>query len=189
MCYAQLIQVIAQQVAQGIAGTGLAIQAEYKRDAQKNLAKANAKLQRQQITAGLQEDYEANAHKSFDLSRQALAARGISQAANLGDRSVRAIGRAIGFEVGQDKAIIQRNSEIAARVAAAKLTGIDLTLASQKLQIGNTSGSLLAQDIVSAWLMPAGGMDATSFGGGGGGTVEGEATQLDASQTADYAIV
>ena len=131
-------------------GTTQAVSAEQSREAQKELAKDNARLQRRQIKDALQDETEANAQKSFNLARQALAARSVAKASNLGDRSVRAIARAINFDLGQDKATIAKNQEIARRQAAARLTGIDITLASQKEQIGDTSGLRMGLEITGA---------------------------------------
>lgn len=131
-------------------GVAKAVSAQQSRESQKDLAKANATLQRAQVRTNLQDEGEANTQKAFELSRQALAARGVAQASNLGDRSVRAIARSINFDLGQDKAIIEKNRQIAAQAAAAKLSGIDITLASQKGEIGDTSGVTLGLEIAGA---------------------------------------
>lgn len=82
---------------------------------------------------------QGNAQKNFELAVAGLAGRGSVQAANLSERSVRAIGRSVGFQTGTDRATVAKNQEIANAVATARLRGIDLTHASQKLQVGNPS--------------------------------------------------
>jgi hypothetical protein len=104
---------------------------------QGTLIKANARAERRNVLAQANVDAEANAQKNFQLSTAALAARGGVNAANLGDRSVRAIGRAVGFELGTDKATVKRNQEISNQVASARLLGIDITKQGQRLQVGN----------------------------------------------------
>ena len=114
-----------------VAGTTGSFGAEGQHQArkdQKKLVEANAVLQRSQVRTNLQETAEANADKQFQLSRKALLARGeVYNQASLGERSVRALGRSIGFDLGQDKATIQRNQKIAQDHAAARLYGINIT--------------------------------------------------------------
>lgn len=169
MCDPVTMTVVAVAVGSAVAAQGTvgAIGAEQSREAKKEYAKINARTQRGQVYANLQDQTEANAQKSFQLAQKALAARGVAQASNLGDRSVRAIGRAIGFELGQDQATIDKNQEIAQRTAAARLTGIDITLQSQKEQIGDTSGLQMGMEIAGAFIQ--GGMAAGQIIGAGGG--------------------
>ena len=108
--------------------------------AQKASAKAAANLKRDQIASKHSQAAEASGNKMFELARQAQIAKGAVSAQGLSDRSVAAIGRSIGFELGQDKATLKRNQEIAAEHVGAQLHGIDLELVSQKQQIGDTSG-------------------------------------------------
>lgn len=117
------------------------------RSNQAEMAKQNARLQRYQIHEQLGQETEAAAQRAYELSRAALAARGSVNATNLADRSVRAIGRAIGFELGQDKSTVARNVEIINAQAAARLAGVDISLASAKAQIGSHGGLALAMEI------------------------------------------
>lgn len=101
------------------------------------LSKGKAKQETKNTVIQAGQEAEANAQKNFQLAQAALAARGEVNAANLGDRSVRAIGRAVGFQLGTDKATVKRNQEVANQVATARLRGIELTRASDKIQIGD----------------------------------------------------
>lgn len=189
MCDPVTLTVVAIGVTMATQSTMSAVSAEQSREAQKELAKRNARLQRGQVYSQLQQETEANAQKSLELARQAQIARGAAKAANLADRSVRAIGRSIGFQLGTDQATLERNQQIAAEQAAARLTGIDITLQSQKEQIGDTSGFAMGMDITSG-LIQAGVSTAmlgatVGLGGGGAGS---PATQLDASNFMDFMI-
>lgn len=104
---------------------------------QNTLINAQAKEAARGARTEANQQAEANAQSSFNVAVAALGARGNAQSANLGDRSVRAISRAVGFQEGTDKATIIRNQEIANGVASAKLRGINITQASQHLQVGN----------------------------------------------------
>lgn len=127
--------------------TTSAVGAQETAKAQKEAARASAKLQRHQAEETAKREGEAAADKNFDLTRKALQARGQARNQDLGERSVRAIGRAIGFEMGQDKTTIQKNLELAEKQRAARLAGIDITLASQEAAIGDTSGLGLGLEI------------------------------------------
>ena len=96
-----------------------------------------AKQEAKNVSVQAGQEAEANAQKNFQLAQAALVARGEVNAANLGDRSVRAIGRAVGFQLGTDKATVKRNQEVANQVATARLRGIELTRQSDKIQIGD----------------------------------------------------
>ena len=136
--------------------TATAVEDQKAREAQKKLVKANANLQATQVRNKQGAQAEAAAQKEFNLTRAALTARGASKSTELGDRSVRAIGRAIGFELGSDKATVRRNQELAAETAAARLTGINLTEQSQLGQIGDTSGLRLGLEITGGVLSAVG---------------------------------
>ena len=120
------------------------------RSNQAETAKQNARLQRYQISEQLGQETEASAQRAYELSRAALVSRGAVNATNLADRSVRALGRSIGFELGQDKSTIARNVEIINAQAAARLAGVDISLASAKGQIGSTSSTALAIEITGS---------------------------------------
>ncbi len=125
---------------------------------QDKLSEWNAKLQRGQIEDEQRHNQEAASQKTFELARSALADRGVIRSSSLGDRSVRALGRAIGFNLGQDRAVIKRNSEIANQEAAARLTGVALTRQSEIQSIGDTTGLVAGLEIGSAFVrsVPAG---------------------------------
>ena len=111
---------------------------------QKDVAKAAASHQRSQVTRALHVEAEQEAQKRFALARDAQKAFGRAKVQDLGDRSVRALGRAVGFELGQEVSTLERNSQRASEIAAARLTGIDFTLAAQKDQIGPTGADVTA---------------------------------------------
>lgn len=120
--------------------TGLGIRqaqvAEANAKDQQRLSKENQKLQQAEVQRSLNEQGEATAQRKYELARAALAARGKVDSTNLGDNSVRAIRRSIGFELGSDRATIDRNRELLRDEGYAKLRGINITRASEKLQIG-----------------------------------------------------
>lgn len=153
MCDSQTLGIVALAGVPFTGGASLvllpvagAVSGNEQREFQKDLARSNAELQRQQVRDQLQQEAEAAGQKNFDLARKALVAQGKADNSGLGDRSVKAIGRAIGFDLGQDRATIEKNVEIANNVAAARLRGIDITLANQEAQIGDTSGLQTAID-------------------------------------------
>lgn len=190
MCDPLTIAVVAMGVGQAAGGIMSAVGQAKGRDAQSELAKRNARLQRGQVYDQLQQETEANAQKNLELARAAQTARGAVKASNLADRSVRAIGRSIGFQLGSDQATVARNQEIAQQQAAARLTGIDISLQSQKAQIGDTSGLTLGLDIGSAVIGSA--MSTAMLGsslGLGSPAAPPPPKTLDASTTMDYAIV
>lgn len=107
---------------------------------QQTLANQSAALQTRQIAAQAQADSEASAGRALELSRASLIAKGQAKASGLGDRSVRAIGRSIGFDLGSDLATLERNQQLGNLQSNARLQGINLDLNSQRQQIGDTSG-------------------------------------------------
>jgi hypothetical protein len=152
-----LIAIAIVAIASVASTTTVAVNAQKAAEAQNKVSKANARLKRQQTAQAQAQESEANAQKAFELARQAQVAKGAAKAKNLGERSVRAIGRSIGFQLGSDKATLQRNQEIAATTAAARLRGIDLTRTSEQIQIGDTSGVTMGLAIGTGVLSAAGG--------------------------------
>lgn len=128
---------IASLVASLAAGGGSAGQSAKQAKDQGTIVNAAAKAENRNIRAQANQQSEASAQSNFEVAAAALAGRGNAQAANLADRSVRAITRAVGFQEGTDRATIKRNQEIANEAASARLQGVDLTKAGQRLQIGN----------------------------------------------------
>lgn len=125
-------------LAAGVAGGGASAGVSAKQAAaQRSLVKANARAERDNATNQLASEAEQNAQRTFEVTAAALAARGNAKAANISDRSTRAISRAISFQEGTDKATIRRNQEVANSVASARLRGIAITSAGQKLQVGD----------------------------------------------------
>jgi len=151
------------------ASTAATVQAQKAKVAQKRLAKRNARLQRSQIQRTLQKETEASAEKLLELSRAHVAQKGAVASQDFGGRSLRAIGRSIGFEVGRDGAIIDANQEQANVIAASQIEGVDLTLQGQMLSIGDTSklgfGLKLAGNVVQG--IGAGASAGAAFSGGG----------------------
>jgi len=185
MCDPVSIAIAATYIAAGVAGQ---VSAQQGRVAQKKMAKANANLQRNQVKRQLAQKNEAAAEKSLELSRAYHAAKGQVAVQDLAQRSAAAIGRSIGFEVGRDQAVIASNTEEANLVASAQLRGIDITLESQKLQIGDTSGLALGLGITEAAISGAGaGMSfhAAAGGGGGGGKSGGSKAPTESFQMSD----
>jgi hypothetical protein len=115
---------------------------------QKQLSLHNARLQKLQIVRNLSQTGEATAQRNFELARQTLVAKGKVQNSPLGNRSVRAIARAIGFENSQDQAVLARNFDIAREEARNKLMGVDITHYNNLLQIGDTSDRGLTMQMV-----------------------------------------
>lgn len=154
MCDPVSITIAAVSIGVVATGAGVAagVSSQQGRVAQKKLAKSNARLQRRQVEAQAQQGAKARADAEFDAARAAAAAYGQAKAAGLSTRSVAAIGRAVNFDLGKDKATRAEQAKIASEVTAAKLQGIDITLASQEAQIGDTSGLTLGLDITNATL-------------------------------------
>lgn len=128
---------IASLVASLAAGGGSAGASAKQAKDQGTLINAAAKAEKRNVMAQVNQEAEAAAQKTFEVAAAALAGRGNAQAANIADRSVRAITRAVGFQEGTDRATLKRNQEIANEAASARLQGIDITKSSQKLQIGS----------------------------------------------------
>lgn len=104
---------------------------------QGTLINAQAKAERRNVLAQANQSSEATAQSNFEVAVAALAARGNVNAANVSDRSVRALTRAVGFQEGTDRATIKRNQEIVNETASARLQGINITKQSQQIQVGN----------------------------------------------------
>lgn len=126
-------------------GGGIAsgVQAEQSAAAAKKTSKKGAASKKIAALTAQQQGAEAAAQKQFQASRAALAAKGKVKASNLGDRSVAALSRAVGFELGTDKATIRRNQQIANLEASARLFGIDVEAQSRRNRIGETGGLTL----------------------------------------------
>ncbi len=141
---------ISLTLAEGIALTSLAlgvagatfsgVDSENKRESAKKGIKRNAASQKIAALNANQQGSEAAAQTQFEASRAALAAAGKIKATNLGDRSVAALSRAVGFELGSDKATIKRNQEIANLEASARLFGIQSEEDTRRNLIGETGG-------------------------------------------------
>lgn len=141
---------IALAVSAAVSVTTTSVSAANQTKAGKNankVSKWNQDLKNAQIGANNQQASEAAAHKAFDASRKFQLARAASQNSGLGDNSIRAIGRSLGFELGQDKTTLERNQELANQAAGYQIYGVDLTRESEQVQIGDTSGSGLAASI------------------------------------------
>ena len=176
---------IASSIALTIASTTAnAIMQQQQASAQKKLAKAAANLKRTQVSAKQALGAESAGQRMFELAKAAQLAKGTVASANLADRSVAAIGRSIGFELGQDKATIQKNQETAALETGARLRGIDLDLDSQLLQIGDTSGLRLGLQIGGAVVAGIGSAATAGLAGGFDGFKSTSATALTAAKAA-----
>lgn len=122
----------------GIGGSGASggVSAKQAKD-QNTLINAQAKAERRNTVEQANQSAEASAQSNFDIAVAAMAGRGNAQAANVSDRSVRAITRAVGFQEGTDKTTVRRNQEIVNATASARLQGIAITKQSQQLQVGS----------------------------------------------------
>lgn len=105
--------------------------------AQGAAVKQQAKNDRQNAVAQANTESMGSAQSSFELAVQGIAGRGQAYSSGLSEKSVRAIGRAVGFQTGTDRATVAKNQDIANQVATARLRGINLTESSQKLQVGD----------------------------------------------------
>lgn len=181
MCEPVTLSIIAASIGAGQAGVGIAkaISDDATRHNQLRLSSQNARLARSQVATQLSQEAEANAQKNFELARTAVATQGEIRASNLGDRSVRALGRAVGFELGQDKASVARNQEIANQEARARLLGIHITRQTEKQQIGPHGGMTLALNLIGPILQGA------STGMSGASLVGGSSTTADPSLMSD----
>lgn len=120
----------------GSAGASGGVNAKQAKD-QGTLINAQAKAERRNVLAQANQSSEATAQSNFEVAVAALAARGNVNAANVSDRSVRALTRAVGFQEGTDRATIKRNQQIVNETASARLQGINITKQSQQIQVGN----------------------------------------------------
>lgn len=122
----------------GLVGGGASggVSAKQAKD-QNSLINAQAKAERRNTIEQNNQASEATAQSNFEVAVAAMAGRGNAQAANVADRSVRAITRAVSFQEGTDKTTIKRNQEIANQAASARLQGIAITKQSQQLQVGS----------------------------------------------------
>ena len=167
-----LVAASAGELGKATVGIVQAINADATRHNQLRLSAQNARLARSQVSNQLAQEAEANAQKNFELARTAVAVRGEAQASNLGDRSVRALGRAVGFELGQDRASVARNQEIANAEARARLMGIQITRETEKSQIGEHGGMTLAFSLLGP-VMQGSSAVAGAVGGLSGGPTGG----------------
>jgi hypothetical protein len=100
-----------------------------------------------QIAAGLQSESEVAAEQVFELARQEAVAKGTVRASGLGENSVRALSRSVGFEFGQDKATVQKNFETARTEARTQLAISHAERNATYESIGDTGGGQLALDL------------------------------------------
>lgn len=164
---------IALAIAAAIAiasATTTAVMQQQQAKARAKLAKQNAALKRDQIATKQALGAEVSGQKMFELAKAAQLAKGAAESQGLADRSVAAIGRSIGFELGQDKATLQKNQDIASLEAGSQLRGVQLDLDSQLLQIGDTSGLKMGLSIGFSVLQAGGTAIAGGIGGGLGAT-------------------
>ena len=161
-------------VASAGSGTAQAVNQQKAAKSQNKLSQMNQELQNAQVGRAQTQQAEAQANRAFELSRQFQMSKGQAQNAGLGDRSVRAIGRSLGFQLGADKATLKRNQEIANTQAAARMRGIQLTRESEKIQIGDTSAAGLGLQIGTSVIGAASSAvsSAGSLGFGKGGTAD-----------------
>lgn len=173
-------------------GVATAVSQQEQAEAAKDAADARFEFETGQINRNLEGQAAQNAQRNFELARQAAEDRGIVQASGLGDRSVRALSRAVGFKLGQDKATVQRNQRIATETAAARLHGARISRDDAHLRAGDTSGATLGLQIGGSVLRGAlsGLSTFTALGGSFGEIPPPDAgTDLDIDTTfTDFAV-
>jgi len=115
---------------------------EKKKSADKALSFATAESA--QITRG---EAETTAEESYELAREAAINRGLAQNSGLGVTSVRALTKAVGFQLGQDRATLQKNMATANADAHARLDAANMQRESEYGQAGDTTGLRLGLNI------------------------------------------
>lgn len=136
----------------GTFGTGVAGAVEAREQAQhaNRLSRANQRLGKSQTSRELHVRTQENARQTFSVAREALAARGSAQASGLGERSIRALTRAISVQENADLATIATNQENARVEAAARLQALELQRASERAQIGSGGVTDLATGVLTS---------------------------------------
>ena len=90
---------------------------------------------------------EEAAEENYRLAREAAVNRGLAYNSGLGVTSVRALSSAVGFELGQDKATVQKNMDTANADAMARMDAANMNRESAYGVAGDTTGLRLGLNI------------------------------------------
>jgi hypothetical protein len=125
--------------------------------AKNKAAHLRAVAEQAQITQEQHQESEKAAQQGFQLQRAALEAVGSVDNANLSDRSVKALGRAVNFELGTDQATVDRNVEFARQSAQSQLNNVSARLEQTRVGVGNLGAGSLAASITTGLIGVAAG--------------------------------
>lgn len=158
-------------------GTVTAVEQQKAAEQKKKAAKRQFTIEESLANRELVGASEQNAELNYELARQAAEDRGVIQSSGLGERSVRAIGRSIGFQLGQDVATVQKNMDTARTNARTRLA-----LGRQRRDAiyeaaGDTSGKRLGLGIGLSLLQGVGAGGTAFFAAGG--TTGGDSVNSD----------
>ena len=185
MCEPLTIAAIVVGVTVAASGTVAAVEQQKAAEQKKKAAKRQFTIEESLANRELVGASEQNAELNYELARKAAEDRGVIQTSGLGDRSVRAIGRSIGFQLGQDVATVQKNMDTARTNARTRLA-----LGRQRRDAiyeaaGDTSGVRLGLGITTSLLQGIGAGGGTFASGGGFNRPIGDSVNQDIGLTTD----
>ena len=105
---------------------------------------------------------EQTAEESFELAREAAVNRGLARNSGLGVTSVRALSQAVGFQLGQDRATLDKNMRTANADASARLDAANQQRESEYGQAGDTTGLRLGLNLGASVVTAAVGFGAAN---------------------------
>lgn len=150
MCEPVTIAAITVGVVAAASGTASAVEKQEQAEAMKSMSATKLAFDTAKIKANLESKAEQAAEQRLELARDAAEARGRVLNTGAGDNSIRALSRAVGFELGQDQATVDKNVRIANRVAADQLFTARMQHEQTRQKAGDTSGVRLGFDIAGA---------------------------------------
>jgi len=104
-----------------------------------------------------QQEAEVSAEESFQLAREAAINRGLAQNSGLGVTSVRALSQAVGFDLGQDRATLQKNMKTANADAMRRVEVANANREAAYAEAGDTTGLRMGLQIGGAIVAAAAG--------------------------------
>lgn len=162
-------------VAGGLAaGTASAVQEQKAAEERKKAADKALSFATAESAKITRDEAEATAEESFELARTAAVNRGLAQNSGLGVTSVRALSQAVGFQLGQDKATLEKNMRTANADQRARIDAANMQRESEYGQAGDTTGLRLGLQIGGSLITAA----------VGAGAVNAAAQAAQAGQTA-----
>lgn len=151
-------------------GVGVATAVEEQEAAVARKKAANAALVADVADSQLQlrNETEEAAEANYQLAREAAINRGLAQNSGLGVTSVNALGRAVGFELGQDRATVQKNMKTANAEAWQRIDAANQQREAEYEAAGDTTGLRVGLKIGGAAIMAVVGAGAVGAAGNAG---------------------